>query len=344
MKIGVLVGGGDAPGLNAALKAVVTKADEIGIKVVGIKRGWAGLLELDVQPLSRDVVEEIHSRGGVMLYTSRTNPFKVEGGSAKIIENMAKLKIDALIAMGGEDTLGVAQRLFQMGVPVVGVPKTIDNDLSATDYSIGFDTAVAIATDAIDRLRTTAEAHHRIVIVEVMGRHTGWIALYAGLAGSANLTLIPEMPFSLSQVYKLVKNRHASGKVYSIIVVAEGARLLKEDEQLIVESQEKDEFGHPRLGGISRVLEKLIQENTGLEARSVILGHLQRGGSPTAFDRILAMRLATKAVELLNEGKFGQMASFQACEIVSVPLKKALAERKSVSPELYEMAKTFFKL
>jgi len=256
---------------------------------------------------------------------------------------MAKLKIDALIVMGGEDTLGVAKCLSEMGVPIVGVPKTIDNDLPGTDYSIGFDTAVAIATDAIDRLRTTAEAHHRIVIVEVMGRHTGWIALHAGLAGGANLTLIPEVPFSLNQVYELVKDRHASGKVYSIIVVAEGARLLKEEEQLIVESQEKDEFGHPRLGGISRVLERLIQENTGLEVRSVILGHLQRGGSPTAFDRILAMRLATKAVELINEGKFGQMASFQACEIVSIPLKEALTERKSVAPELYEMAKTFFK-
>jgi len=343
MKIGVLVGGGDAPGLNAALKAVVTKANEFGFDVVGIKRGWAGLLELDTQPLNTDVVEEIHSRGGVLLYTSRTNPFKVEEGSTRIIENMAKLKIDALIVMGGEDTLGVAQRLSKVGVPIVGVPKTIDNDLPSTDYSIGFDTAVTIATDAIDRLRTTAEAHHRIVIVEVMGRHTGWIALYAGLAGGANLTLIPEVPFSLSQVYELVKNRHKSRKVYSIIVVAEGARLLKEEEQLIVESQEKDEFGHPRLGGISRVLERLIQENTGLEVRSVILGHLQRGGSPTAFDRILAMRLATKAVELINEGKFGQMASFQACEIVSIPLKEALTERKSVAPELYEMAKTFFK-
>jgi len=343
MKIGVLVGGGDAPGLNAALKAVVIKANELGFEVVGIKRGWTGLLELDTQPLSVDIVEEIHSRGGVLLYTSRTNPFKVEEGAKRIIENMAKLKIDALIVMGGEDTLGVAQRLFEMGVPIVGVPKTIDNDLPGTDYSIGFDTAVAIATDAIDRLRTTAEAHHRIIIVEVMGRHTGWIALNAGLAGGANLTLIPEEPFSLSQVYELLKNRQASGKVYSIMVVAEGARLLKEEEQLIVESQEKDEFGHPRLGGISRVLEKLIQDNTGLEARSVILGHLQRGGSPTAFDRILAMRLATKAVELINEERFGEMASFQACEIVSVPLKEVLTERKSVTPELYEMAKTFFK-
>jgi len=343
MKIGVLVGGGDAPGLNAALKAVVNKANEYGFEVIGIRRGWAGLLEQDTQPLSTDVVEEIHSRGGVLLYTSRTNPFKVEKGTKAIIENMTKLKIDALIVMGGEDTLGVAQRLSEMGVPIVGVPKTIDNDLAGTDYSIGFDTAVAIATDAIDKLRTTAEAHHRIVIVEVMGRHTGWIALYAGLAGGANLTLIPEVPFSLTQVYQLVKNRHASGKVYSIIVVAEGARLLKEEEQLIVESQEKDEFGHPRLGGISRVLERLIQENTGLEARSVILGHLQRGGSPTAFDRILAMRLATKAVELIKEGKFGHMTSFQACEIVSVPLKGALTERKSIAPELYEVAKTFFK-
>jgi len=343
MKIGVLVGGGDAPGLNAALKAVVTKANEFNFEVVGIKKGWAGLLDPDTQPLSTEVVEEIHSRGGVLLYTSRTNPFKVEEGPARIIENTARLKIDALIVMGGEDTLGVAQRLWEMGVPIVGVPKTIDNDLPGTDYSIGFDTAVAIATDAIDRLRTTAEAHHRIVIVEVMGRHTGWIALYAGLAGGANLTLIPEVPFSLSQVYELVRNRHASGKVYSIIVVAEGARLVKEEEQLIVESQEIDEFGHPRLGGISRVLERLIQENTGLEARSVILGHLQRGGSPTAFDRILAMRLATKAVELLKEGKFGQMASFQACEIVSVPLKEALTQRKSVASELYKVAETFFK-
>jgi len=343
MKIGVLVGGGDAPGLNAALKAVVTKANEFGFEVVGIKRGWAGLLELDTQPLNIDAVEEIHSRGGVLLYTSRTNPFKVEEGPTRIIENMAKLKIDALIVMGGEDTLGVAHRLSEMGVPIVGVPKTIDNDLPGTDYSIGFDTAVAIATDAIDRLRTTAEAHHRIIIVEVMGRQTGWIAIDAGLAGGANLTLIPEEPFSLKQVYELLKHRQESGKVYSIIVVAEGARLLQEEGQLIVESKEKDEFGHPRLGGISRVLEKLIQESTGLEARSVILGHLQRGGSPTAFDRILAMRLATKAVELINEGKFGQMASFKACEIVSVPLKEALGERKSVPPELYEIAKTFFK-
>jgi len=343
MKIGVLVGGGDAPGLNAALKAVVIKANEFDFEVVGIKNGWAGLLELDTQPLNTDIVEEIHSRGGVLLYTSRTNPFNVEGGPTRIIENMAKLQIKALIAIGGEDTLGVAQRLYEMGVPVVGVPKTIDNDLPETDYSIGFDTAVAIATDAIDRLRTTAESHHRIVIVEVMGRHTGWIALYAGLAGGANLALIPEVPLNLSQIYEMIKNRYASGKAYSIIAVAEGAKLLQDEQQLIVESQEKDEFGHPRLGGISRVLEKLIQDNTGLEARSVILGHLQRGGPPTAFDRILAMRLANKAVELVHDAQFGQMSAFQACGVATVPLKKVLTERKSVPKELYEMALTFFK-
>ncbi len=343
MNIGVLVGGGDAPGLNAAIKATVSKASEFGYTVTGIKNGWAGLVEPDTQPLSIDDVEDIHYRGGVVLYTSRTNPFKIENGPQQVIQNMKKLKIDALVVMGGEDTLGVAVKLHEMGVPLVGVPKTIDNDLSATDYSIGFDTAVAIATDAIDKLRTTAEAHHRIVIVEVMGRNTGWIALHAGLAGGANLTLIPEMPLGLNQVYGLLKYRKQSGKAYSIIVVAEGAKVLQEKEQILVATKERDEFGHPRLGGISRVLEKLIQENTGLEVRSVILGHLQRGGSPTAFDRILAMRLATKAVDLIKEKNFGQMASFQACDIVSVPLKKAMAERKSVPPELYEMAKTFFK-
>ncbi len=343
MKIGVLTGGGDAPGLNAALKAAVIKSNDLGYEVIGIRRGWAGLLELDTQPLCSDDVEEIHSRGGVLLYTSRTNPFKIEEGPTRAMRNLEKLKIDALIVMGGEDTLGVAQRLYEMGIKVVGVPKTIDNDLSCTDYSIGFDTAVSIATDAIDRLRTTAEAHHRILIVEVMGRNTGWIALHSGLAGGANLAIIPEIPFSLNQIYELVKKRHEDGKAYSIIVVAEGARMLMDAEQMIVKSQEIDEFGHPRLGGISQLLEKLIQENTGLEARSVILGHLQRGGSPTAFDRILAMRLANEAVELIRDKKFGMMASFQACAIAPVSLKEVLVGRKNVPSDLYEMAKTFFK-
>ncbi len=343
MRIGILVGGGDAPGLNAAIKAAVSRTSELGFEAVGIKSGWAGLLDLDTQPLTPDNVEEIHSRGGVVLYTSRTNPFKIEHGSEKVVGNIRKLKLDGLIVMGGEDTLGVARRLCEMGMPIVGVPKTIDNDLSGTDYSIGFDTAVAIATDAIDRLRTTAEAHHRIVIVEVMGRNTGWIALYAGLAGGANLTLIPEFPLGLNQVYDLLRKRQKNGKAYSIIAVAEGAKVFKEKEQIVMASEEKDEFGHPRLGGISRVLEGLIQENIGLEARSVILGHLQRGGSPTAFDRILAMRLAAKSVELILDRRWGEMASFKACDVVSVPLAEALKERKSVPQELYEMAKSFFR-
>ena len=343
MKIGILVGGGDAPGLNAAIRAGVSRANELGFETIGIKNGWAGLLDLETQSLTPDDVEEIHSRGGVILYTSRTNPFRIKNGPKKVIKNFKKLRLDALIAMGGEDTLSVAQKLYEMRTPIVGVPKTIDNDLSATDYSIGFDTSVAIATDAIDRLRTTAEAHHRIVIVEVMGRNTGWIALYAGLAGGANLTLIPEFPLGLNQVYDLLKKRHKSGKAYSIIVVAEGAKVFREKDQIIMASEEKDQFGHPRLGGISHVLEELIQENTGLEARSVILGHLQRGGSPTAFDRILATRLGVKAVELVLDRRWGEMSSFQACDVVSVPLKDALKERKCVPQELYEMAKTFFR-
>lgn len=343
MKIGILVGGGDAPGLNAAIKAVVSKANALGFETIGIKSGWAGLLNLDTQPLTTDDVEEIHSRGGVVLYTSRTNPFKVENGPEKTIENIKKLKLHALIVLGGEDTLSVAEKLHESGIPIVGIPKTIDNDLSGTDYSIGFDTAVTIATDAIDRLRTTAEAHHRIVIVEVMGRNTGWIALHAGLAGGANLTLIPEFPLGLNQIYDLLKKRKKNGKAYSIIVVAEGAKVFKEKEQIVMASEEKDEFGHPRLGGISRVLEGLIEENIGLEVRSVILGHLQRGGSPTAFDRILAMRLGVKAMELVLDRKWGCMSTFQACDVGSVSLKEALTERKCVPHELYEMAKTFFR-
>jgi len=343
VKIGILVGGGDAPGLNAAIKAAVTKANALGFETIGIKNGWAGLLNLDTQSLTPDNVEEIHSRGGVILYTSRTNPFKIENGPKKVINNIKKLRLHALLVMGGEDTLSVAQKLYEMRTPIVAIPKTIDNDLSGTDYSIGFDTAVAIATDAIDRLRTTAEAHHRIVIVEVMGRNTGWIALYAGLAGGANLTLIPEFPLGLSQIYDVLKKREKNGKAYSIIVVAEGAKVFKEKEQIVMASEDKDEFGHPRLGGISRVLEGLIQENTGLEARSVILGHLQRGGPPTAFDRILAMRLGTKAMELVLDRRWGEMASFQACDVVSAPLKDALKERKCVPQELYEVAKTFFR-
>jgi len=342
MKIGVLAGGGDAPGLNAALKAIVMKSYEYGWEVVGIKRGWAGLIDSDVQPLNPDVVKQIHSQGGIILYTSRTNPFSIEKGPEKAIENIKKLGLNALIAMGGEDTLSVAQKLYEMGIPVVGVPKTIDNDLSETDYSIGFDTSVSIATDAIDRLRTTAESHQRVIIVELMGRHTGWIALYAGLAGGAHMILIPEVPYKLSEIYETLKKRHSKGAVYSIIVVAEGANPV-DVKDAIIKSKEKDAFGHERLGGISQILEKLIEENTGFETRAVTLGHIQRSGTPTAFDRVLAARLGVKAAELVKERKFGVMSSLQGSNIGSVSLKAAIARRKAVSLELYNLAQSFIR-
>jgi 6-phosphofructokinase 1 len=342
MKIGVLAGGGDAPGLNAALKAVVMKSNEYGWETIGIRRGWTGLLDYDVQALNPDIVKNIHSQGGIVLYTSRTNPFASENGPQKIMKNMKKLGITALVAMGGEDTLSVAQKLYEMGVSIVGIPKTIDNDISSTDYTIGFDTAVSIATEAIDRLRTTAESHQRVIIVEVMGRNTGWIALFAGLAGGAQIVLIPEVPYHLREIYKKLKKRHSKGEVYSIIVVSEGASPI-DMKNAIIKSKEKDEFGHMRLGGISQVLEKLIEENTGFEARAVTLGHIQRSGAPTACDRVLAARLGVKAVELIKEGKFGKMSSLQGNDIISVPLKDAIAQRKTVSLELYNLVQSFLK-
>lgn len=342
MKIGILAGGGDAPGLNAALKAIVIKSSEYRWETIGIKRGWAGLLDCDTQELNPEVVKHIHSQGGIILYTSRTNPFAVERGSQKTTGNIKELGLDALIAMGGEDTLSVAQKLHEMNIHVVGVPKTIDNDLSSTDYTIGFDTAVSIATDAIDRLRTTAESHQRVIIVEVMGRHTGWIALYAGLAGGAHMILIPEVPYNLNEIYKTLKKRQSEGEVYSIIVVSEGASPV-DMKDAIIKSKEKDEFGHMRLGGISQVLEKLIEENTGFETRAVTLGHIQRSGSPTAFDRVLATRLGVKAVNLVKEGKFGMMPSLQGNDIVSVPLKDVITCKKAVSLEMYNLVQSLLK-
>jgi 6-phosphofructokinase 1 len=342
MRIGVLTGGGDAPGLNAAVKAIVNRAHDYGIEVIGIKRGWAGLLEKETEPLDIHKVEELSGEGGIMLYTSRTNPAKMPDGIQKCQANMKELGLDALIAIGGDDTLGVAEKLYEASVPVVGVPKTIDNDLSVTDYSIGFQTAVSIATEAIDKLRTTARAHQRVFVVEVMGRYTGWIALYAGLAAGAHLILIPEVPFNLKDVYDLVKKRKAEGKVFSIIVVAEGAKP-KEEDALVVKKAEKDQFGHVQLGGIGQVLEKLIEQETGLETRSVVLGHLQRGGPPSAFDRFLASSLGIEAVELVKKQKWGYIPVLKGTEIVPVRLKEVVAKRKEVPPELYEMAKTFFK-
>lgn len=342
MRIGILTGGGDAPGLNAAVKAIVNRADNYGIEVIGIKRGWAGLLENDSEPLDIHRVEELSGEGGIMLFTSRTNPTKMPDGIQKCIANMRQLGLDALIAIGGDDTLSVAQKLVEAGAHVVGVPKTIDNDLSVTDFSIGFHTAVSIATEAIDRLRTTARAHQRVFVVEVMGRYTGWIALYAGLAAGAHLVLIPEIPFDLKDVYALVKRRRAAGNVFSIIVVAEGAKSVAE-ESMVFKKQDKDQFGHALLGGVGPILEELIEKETGLETRSVVLGHLQRGGPPVAFDRFLASSLGIEAVELVRKQQWGHIPVLKGTDIVSVQLKEVVAKRKQVPPELYEMAKTFFK-
>jgi phosphofructokinase-like protein len=342
MKVGVLTGGGDAPGLNAAVRAIVYRAADYGIDVLGIKRGWAGLLEADAEPLSAAKVENIASEGGIILYTSRTNPAKMPDGIKKCMENMKKLRLDALIVIGGDDTLGVAEKFCEAGGSVVGVPKTIDNDLSVTDYSIGFHTSVQIAAEAIDRLHTTARSHQRVLVVEVMGRYSGWIALYAGLAAGAHLVLIPEVPFDLKEVYALLRRRRSEGKVYSVVVVAEGAKPTEENS-LVAKGAEKDQFGHVQLGGIGQVLEGLIQKETGLEARSVVLGHLQRGGTPSAFDRFLAERLGVEAVELVKKQKWGWIPVVKGTEIVPVKLKEVVAKRKEVSPELYEMTKTFFK-
>jgi phosphofructokinase-like protein len=342
MRVGVLTGGGDAPGLNAAVKAIVNRAHDYGYEIIGIKRGWAGLLERDGEQLDIHKVEDLSGEGGIMLYTSRTNPAKIPEGIQRCMDNVKHFNLDALIAIGGDDTLGVAEKLYEAGAHVVGVPKTIDNDLSVTDYSIGFQTAVSIATEAIDKLRTTARAHQRVFVVEVMGRYTGWIALYAGLAAGAHLILIPEVPFDLRDVYDLVKKRKAAGKVFSMIVVAEGAKP-KEEDSLVIKKAEKDQFGHAQLGGIGQVLEKLIEQETGLETRSVVLGHLQRGGTPSAFDRFLATSLGIEAVELVKKQKWGYIPIIKGTEIVPVRLKEVVTKRKEVPLVMYEMAKTFFK-
>ena len=342
MRIGVLTGGGDAPGLNAAVKAIVNRSHDFGYEVIGIKRGWAGLLEAESEPLDIHKVEDLSGEGGIMLYTSRTNPAKMTDGIERCLANIKEIGLDALVAIGGDDTLGVAEKLYEAGAQVVGVPKTIDNDLSVTDYSIGFLTAVSIATEAIDKLRTTARAHQRVFVVEVMGRYTGWIALYAGIAAGAHLILIPEVPFDLKDVYAFLKRRKAANKVFSIIVVAEGARP-KEEENLIIKKAEKDQFGHAQLGGIGQALEKLIEQETGLETRSVVLGHLQRGGPPTPFDRFLASSLGVEAIELVKKQKWGYIPIVKGTDIVPVKLKEVVAKRKEVPLNLYEMAKTFFK-
>ncbi len=339
-KIGVLTGGGDCPGLNPVIRAVVRKAMASGIEVVGIRNGWKGLVNADTIPLDLGSVSGIVHRGGTILGTSRTNPYKDPKQVAAVKANIAALKLDALVAIGGEDTLGVATKLAKEGLPVVGVPKTIDNDLCETDYTFGFDTATNIAMEAIDRLHSTAESHHRILVAEVMGRHAGWIALYAGMAGGADYILIPEKPILIDEVCAAIKKRHSRAKTFSIIVVAEGAEFAKGDTVNL--DQKLDEFGHVRLGGIGDRLAKAIEERTGYETRVSVFGHIQRGGSPTAFDRVLGTRFGVKAVELVMAGQWGKMVSLKGTDIVAVPIELATKQLKLVNEEFYEVAKVFF--
>ena len=340
MRVGVLTGGGDCPGLNAVIRAVVRKGIEThGWDFVGFRNGWKGPLTGDSRPLGLREVEDILTRGGTILRSSRTNPYKVEGGVEQIKKVLADQGVDALIAIGGEDTLGVAKRLTDDGVGVVGVPKTIDNDLGSTDYTFGFDTAVSIATEAIDRLHTTAESHHRALVVEVMGRHAGWIALHSGLAGGASVILVPERQFSVDQVVEWVERRFE--KEYApIIVVAEGALPEGGEEKLL--TGEKDAFGHVRLGGIGTWLADEIANRTGKESRAVVLGHVQRGGTPTAYDRVLATRFGLHAVDAVADGDFGVMVALKGTDIVRVKLAEATAELKTVPAERYEEAEVFF--
>lgn len=347
MNIGILTGGGDCPGLNAVIRAVVRKSILNGHKVFGIKRGWKGLLDKDIEELNIDSVSGILHRGGTILGSSRTNVYKEEGGEKVAMERIKELNLDAIIAVGGEDTLGVATKLYKAGVKVVGIPKTIDNDLNATDYTFGFDTAVNVATEAIDRLHTTAESHDRVLVVEVMGRHAGWIALHSGMAGGADIILIPEKPFDIQEVCDTLKKRHSRGKSFSIVCISEGAKLKTEEEtdkdgSFVLSSLKKDSFGHVMLGGIGNVVAEEIEKGTGFETRTTVLGHIQRGGSPTAFDRVLATRFGVYAADLVNNGDFGKMTSLKGKDIVAVSLEEATDKLKTVDDELYEVAKTFF--
>ena len=344
MRVGVLTGGGDCPGLNAVIRAVVRRGiQEFGLEFVGFRDGWRGPLEADTVPLDVHAVRGILPRGGTILGSSRTNPFKQNGpgrnGVERIKDNLAGLGVDALIVIGGEDTLGVAARLYDEGIPVVGVPKTIDNDLGATDYTFGFDTAVNIAMEAIDRLHTTAESHHRALIVEVMGRHAGWIALHAGLAGGANVILIPERPFDTDKVVAWVEHRFQT-RYAPIVVVAEGAHPANED--LSLSSGELDAFGHVRLSGIGQRLADEIEKRTGKEARCTVLGHIQRGGTPTAFDRVLATRFGLQAVAAVHDEAFGMMVALRGTDIVRVPIVEATRQLKLVPAERYAEAEVFF--
>ena len=340
-RIGILTGGGDCPGLNAVIRAVVRKGvNNYGHAIVGYRDGWRGPLTNNVVHLSPDNTSGILHRGGTILGSSRTNPFKEENGVERVRENLAAENIQALIAVGGEDTLGVAAKLADEGVNVVGVPKTIDNDLNATDYTFGFNTAVQICTDALDRLHTTAESHNRVIVLEVMGRHAGWIATYAGIAGGADVILVPERPFDVDEVCEHIRHRHQKGRFFSIVVVAEGAVPQEGTEAL--QEEGTDAFGHARLGGIGVMLEGEIEKRTGFETRVTILGHIQRGGTPTAFDRVLATRFGIAAIDAAEAGDYGKMVALRGTKIERVPISEGVAELKTLDPELYETAEVFF--
>ncbi|MEA2438032.1 MAG: ATP-dependent phosphofructokinase / diphosphate-dependent phosphofructokinase [Thermoleophilaceae bacterium] len=341
MRIGILTGGGDCPGLNAVIRAIVRKGiDRYGHAILGFRDGWRGPLENDYHELTIESVRGILPRGGTILGSSRTNPFKREDGADRIRATIESLRLDGLIAIGGEDTLGAAARLAAAGVPVLGVPKTIDNDIGATDQTFGFDTAIQVACDAIDRLHTTAESHHRNLVVEVMGRHAGWIALHSGMAGGADVILIPERPFDIEEVCRLIRRRHSRGRYFSIVVVAEGATPAAGTLEVVHTGE--DEFGHARLGGIGALLEREIEERTGFETRTTVLGHIQRGGTPTAFDRVLATRFGSTAIDAASEGRWGMMVSLRGTRIELVPLEDAVSELRTVPVEDYEAAAAFF--
>ena len=340
MRLGVLTGGGDCPGLNAVIRAVVRRAERsFGDEIVGFLDGWGGLVDDRSMPLNVQACRGLLPKGGTILGSSRTNPSAVDGGVEACQETLKRHGIDALIAIGGEDTLGMAHRLTDVGSPVIGVPKTIDNDLFATEFTFGFQTAVQIATDAIDRLHTTAESHHRVLVCEVMGRHAGWIAVYAGIAGGAAAVLVPERPFDLDALCKSLVARHDLGNYASIVVVAEGAA--PAEGSLALVDGETDAFGHVRLGGIGAVLASEIEKRTGFETRATVLGHIQRGGTPTAFDRVLATRFGVAAVDAVHDGAFGTMVALQNGDIVRVPLAEAVGQLKTVDPALLEIADLF---
>ena len=348
MKIGILTGGGDCPGLNAVIRAAVRKALKEKFDVYGFKYGWRGVMQNDKIHLGRNEVSGILHRGGTILGTSRTNPYKSNNGEEQILETLKKENIEALVPIGGEDTLGVATKLSKAGINIVGVPKTIDNDLSGTDYTFGFDTAVNVAMEAIDRIHTTAESHNRVMVVEVMGRHTGWIALYAGLAGGGDIILIPEHPCNIDEVCEMIKTRHNSGKNFSIVVVAEGTKISTDeahdaDGSYVLSSMTTDAFGHVRLGGIGAVLAEEIEKRLGFESRSTVLGHIQRGGRPTAFDRMLGTRFGVHAIELVREGKFGRMVALDGNEIIDIPIADGTGSLKVVPDDMYRLANVFLE-